>query len=82
MSICSTQKVCYDSKEIAEEALLQNHAKNNYAEGQGPINVYECDICGCYHFTSKGSTHPILKKQKGRIDRLREANYWEDRFRR
>lgn len=82
MSICSTQKVCYDSQEIAEEALLQNHAKNNYAEGQGPVNVYECDICGCYHFTSKGNTHPILREQKGRIDRLREANYWEDRFRR
>ncbi|MEP2773065.1 MAG: hypothetical protein ABJH05_13020 [Fulvivirga sp.] len=82
MSRCSTQKVCYDSRTIAEEALLQNHAKNNYAPGQGPINVYECEMCGSYHFTSKGAINHILEEEKDRIKRLREANFWEDRFRR
>jgi len=81
MSHCSSHKVCYDSKEIAEEALLQNHAKNNYAKGQGPVNVYLCDMCGCYHFTSKGEINPLLNSQKGRIDKLREASYWEDKLR-
>ncbi|MTI22646.1 hypothetical protein E1176_16560 [Fulvivirga sp. RKSG066] len=81
MSGCSTQKICYDSKVIAEEALMQNRARNNYAAGQGPINVYLCHICNCYHFTSKGEPSDLLKTDKDRIDRLREASYWEDKFR-
>ncbi|MDX1627207.1 MAG: hypothetical protein R3345_00835 [Fulvivirga sp.] len=79
---CSTGKICFDSQSIAEEALLQNHAKNNYAAGQGPVNVYLCDRCGCYHFTSKGEVNALLEKEKHRIDRLRQANYWEEKFRR
>ena len=78
---CSSGKICYDSEAIALEALLQNHAKNNYAPGQGPVNVYMCDICHTFHFTSKGEPHSILEEEKDRIKRLREAGYWEDRFR-
>jgi len=78
---CSSGKICYDSEAIAQEALIQNHARNNYAAGQGPINIYECDICGSYHFTSKGSPHPILEEEKDRIKKLREGYNWEDRFR-
>jgi len=78
---CSSGKICYDSETIAEEALIQNHARNNYSSGQGPINIYECHICGSYHFTSKGVVNPILEEEKGRIKKLREAYNWEDRFR-
>lgn len=78
---CSSGKICYDSEAIALEALVQNQARNSYASGQGPINIYHCEICSSYHFTSKGSPHPILEEEKGRIKRLREANFWEDRFR-
>ncbi len=80
---CPTHKVCYDTRELAEEALLQNHARF-YHTGTGPVNVYACDYCGSYHFTSKGEVHELLRddKNKKRIELGREANYWEEKYRR
>ena len=81
---CPTHKRCYLSREMAEQALLENRSRNYYAENDGPINVYECDICGYFHFTSKGEKSDILKSNEAieKIDKSREASYWEDRFRR
>lgn len=82
MSNCSTNKRCYDSKEIAEEALLQNRAYYNHNGLSGPINVYQCDICGSYHFTSKGEPSAILQSgvNQQRIHLQKEANHWESKF--
>ncbi|MGK7391157.1 MAG: hypothetical protein ACNS60_12450 [Candidatus Cyclobacteriaceae bacterium M2_1C_046] len=75
---CPTKKICFISKEVAEEELLANRAKYNYSSGTGPINVYKCDVCEYYHFTSKGEMNSRLlsKDSKKKIDRESEANYW------
>ena len=53
---CRSGKTAFETKELGEEALIQNHIRNNHREGAGPKNVYECDDCGEWHFTSR---HPI-----------------------
>ncbi len=78
-----TRKTSYDSKVLAEEALFSHQARQFHAPGHGPINVYECEHCGAWHFTSKGAPHPDLEKAqaKGTLDREREANFWERKLR-
>lgn len=75
---CSTKKICFISREVAEEELMANRAKYNYSPGSGPVNIYKCNICEYYHFTSKGEMNPKLlsKDSKKKIDRESEANYW------
>ena len=71
---CTTGKVCFLNKEDAEEELLINRAKYR----NGPVNIYECQICGNYHFTSKGEMHSglLTGKNKDKINRESEAQYW------
>lgn len=78
-----TGKVSFDSEIIAEEALLSHHARQFHQPGQGPINVYECDHCGCWHFTSKGEVHHQLNSEKtlDRLNRERLGNHWERKLR-
>lgn len=78
-----TRKVCYDSAVLAEEALLSHHARQYHASGSGPINIYLCDHCHTWHFTSKGEPHPKLAEaiKQGALDREREANHWERKLR-
>jgi len=68
---------------LALEALIQNQIQNFHREGAGPINIYQCDHCGSWHFTSKGGIHPELQtpalKEKIRKERL--GQYWERRLR-
>jgi hypothetical protein len=80
---CSSKKICFLTKEMAEEALVENHAKYSHKVGQGPINIYQCHLCNCYHFTSKGEVHPILKdsKTQNRINKLKQGWDWEDKLR-
>ena len=82
MNSCVTHKQCYDSREIAEEALIQNRARYHHGPQSGPINVYQCEFCGSYHFTSKGEPSEILKSgtSQKRINLQKEANFWEDKF--
>jgi hypothetical protein len=78
-----TRKVAYDSEAIALEALFQHHIRQHHPDGRGPINIYECDHCGQWHFTSKGDRHPELDTPEGkaRIKKEREGTYWERRLR-
>ncbi|MEO9966085.1 MAG: hypothetical protein ABJF11_09870 [Reichenbachiella sp.] len=76
-----TNKICYASKEIAEEALVENRSRHYHSENSGPINVYECRECGNYHFTSQGEISELIKKNKSKIDANREANFWERKLR-
>ncbi len=80
MSGCSSGKNCHDSLELALEALIENHIRFNHPAGAGPVNVYECDRCGCYHFTSQGETHPILTEKSGFIKKQQLARNWENKL--
>ena len=72
-----------DSKELAEEALIANRSKFHHNEENGPINVYECEDCGNWHFTSKGPKSELLSSPEIRksISLNREASYWERKLR-
>jgi len=79
---CSTGKRMFDSMILAEEALIQNHVRNDYRKGEGPTNVYECNLCGAWHFTSKGEPHELLSDPEviARIESERRAFVWEQRL--
>lgn len=76
---CSTGKRCFEDGIVALDALIQNHIINDYASKEGPINIYQCDLCGSWHFTSKGPRHEALAdpETQERIRKERRANYWE-----
>lgn len=80
---CSSKKVIYHSEQEAVEALLQNRGRFSYPQGSGPINVYKCELCGNFHFTSKGEIHDSLMSNDGqsRINREQEANFWINKLR-
>lgn len=79
---CQTGKVPYDNKEIALEALVQNWTRYNHTEGSGPTNVYQCEDCGSFHFTSRGPINEALtsKENLERIKLGNQAGFWEDKF--
>ncbi len=79
-----TRKVCFDSEVIAEEALLSHHARQFHRNHSGPINIYQCEHCGSWHFTSKGEIHPKLRapEQLAQLRKEREAFDWERKLRR
>jgi hypothetical protein len=79
---CQTGKVSYDNKEIALEALVQNRTRHNYGEGSGPINIYQCEDCGSFHFTSRGPMNEALTSDENlaRIRLGHQAGFWEDKF--
>ncbi len=76
---CPTGKRCFDSEVIAREALVQVRARHGYSESEGPQNVYRCDICHAFHFTSS-SANSLSPEEKAREKREREARFWEDKF--
>ncbi|MEM6831684.1 MAG: hypothetical protein AAGA66_09710 [Bacteroidota bacterium] len=79
---CVTGKIGYRTEELAKEALIQNHIRRSHRDGSGPINVYQCNECGEWHFTSKGDTADFLtdKEVMERIKREQRALDWEGRF--
>lgn len=80
---CSSGKKCFELESLALEALVQNHIINEYPRDEGPINIYECEKCGYWHFTSKGLKHTHLEDPEiqDRIKKERQANYWERKLR-
>ena len=77
---CVTGKKTFSSLKEAEEGLVENHIHFNHLPGNGPINFYQCDDCGQFHFTSKGEPNPILEEQKKYIQRERMARNWEHKL--
>ncbi|MEQ8927733.1 MAG: hypothetical protein RLO81_18090 [Fulvivirga sp.] len=75
---CSTGKNYYHNKESAEEALIEHLGRNTYSEGAGPVNVYLCQFCDGYHFTSKGNKSQLLDdpEVQKRIQKLRIQSEW------
>ena len=77
---CVTRKVCFETSEIAEEALINNRVRFK----SGPNSIYQCEDCGYFHLTSSGPEHDVLEdaKTKERIKRAQDADFWEDKIRR
>ena len=80
---CPSGKTSFESEDLAEEALVQNHIRNNHRKGAGPRDVYECVDCGRWHFTSRQSETSILTDEEvlQRIEKERRTLEWEHKFR-
>ncbi|MCP4457263.1 MAG: hypothetical protein GY816_04435 [Cytophagales bacterium] len=76
---CSSGKTSFESKELAEEALIQNHIRSNHRKGSGPQNVYECQDCGEWHFTSRPPASELFSDKDilNRMDLERRSYDWE-----
>jgi hypothetical protein len=83
MERCSTGKVIYVTQALAEDGLIDAWVRNNYKLGTGPVNIYPCDDCGNFHFTSKGAMNDRLKKEweSGQIAKNQRAFDIERKFR-
>ena len=81
---CVTHKKCYLTKEIAEDALIGARTAYDYARGNGPVAVYQCEDCGYFHLTSRGPVSEKLSTSfnSGEINRQKEANRWLDKLKR
>ncbi|HEY0740990.1 MAG TPA: hypothetical protein VGD40_05980, partial [Chryseosolibacter sp.] len=79
---CPTGKIVYASTSIAEDVLIELWSKNDYHAASAPVAIYQCDDCGFYHLTSRGPMNEKLSAAiaSGQIKRQREANRWEDKF--
>ena len=80
---CISGKRAFANEELAESALMEAHQRNYYKPHEGPVNFYQCEECGQFHFTSKGAVHPHLEKLKksGQLNSSREADFWDNRLR-
>jgi len=81
---CRSGKKLFITAALAEDALLEAWANYHYTPSNGPRNIYQCDECGHFHFTSKGEMNTRLAEalKDGSIDRQREANRWMNKFKR
>ena len=80
---CSTHKYEYMSRDLAETALIDQHVYKNFLPHEGPQNIYECDLCGAWHFTSKSPERNAALQElidSGELKRRQELSKWERRF--
>jgi hypothetical protein len=79
MKTCPSRKKIFFTAEIAEDALIDARARYDYAGGEGPINVYQCEDCGYFHLTSKGTINPRLAQSQrdGKLDLKKAGDQWE-----
>lgn len=80
---CSSGKKQFQTREIAEDVLIELWARNNYSQqGAAPVDVYECEECRYFHLTSRQPMNAklaqYLSSNKARLDR--EAARWADRL--
>lgn len=75
---CITGKKQYDTKALAEEALVAHRSRFIFRDNSGPIAVYQCDDCGEWHFTSQGPVSEVLmsSETKKLIKTQQDADYW------
>jgi hypothetical protein len=77
---CSTGKNQYATQFLAETSLIDIHIHRNFQPDQGPQNIYQCEICGDWHLTSKSpKRHDRLQEMidSGEMRRLQQARQWE-----
>ena len=82
MSNCASKKIEYLSKELAEDALIDQHVRKNFNAGDGPLNVYLCDHCHHWHLTSSGNLNGRLKQEleSGKLKLKQRAFRLEEGF--
>lgn len=82
MEKCITGKKVYYTLEVAEDALIEAWINFEFGSGKGPVTVYKCDDCGCYHLTSQGKMNAKLERylSEGKIKREKEARHWNTRL--
>ena len=80
---CPTGKYEYISRELAEDALIDQHIYKGFLPHEGPQDVYECNICGYWHLTSQGGRNARLQEEidSGELKRKQTASRWESGFR-
>lgn len=77
---CRSGKNSYSTKSLAETALIDIHIYRNFPPDQGPQNVYKCDYCGEWHFTSKSQKRNRRLQEmidSGELKRMQRARQWE-----
>jgi hypothetical protein len=84
MTKCVTQKKCYLTQHIAEDALIEAWINFDFSRGNGPVAVYRCDDCGEFHLTSTGTMNERLRNaiESGFIKKQKQATQWSNKFKR
>jgi hypothetical protein len=79
---CISGKIKYRTQTLAEDALIEAWIQNDYHPGRGPVNVYQCDDCGEFHFTSKGPMNNKLANEMATksFQLRKQASRWERKF--
>ena len=68
------------SRDLAETALIDQHIYKGFLPHEGPQDVYECQICGYFHLTSKATSRNDRLQEmidSGEMKRKQEAQRWE-----
>ncbi|MGM0458317.1 MAG: hypothetical protein ACQERO_03140 [Bacteroidota bacterium] len=77
---CTTGKNQYSTKFLAETSLIDIHIHRNFLPDQGPQNVYQCELCGAWHLTSKSQKRNKRLQEmidSGEMKRKQQARRWE-----
>jgi len=77
---CQTGKNSYSTKSLAETALIDIRIYRNFPPDQGPQDVYQCEFCGEWHFTSRSIKRNARLQElidSGEMKRLQQARRWE-----
>ncbi len=76
---CSTKKNEYDTIEAAEVALIDTRIR---FLGNAAVNVYQCEICGLWHLTSKGVVNVKLQEMidSGALEEEIKKFEWRERY--
>ena len=77
---CPSGKNQYSTKFLAEAYLIDIHIYRNFQPYQGPQNIYQCEICGEWHLTSKSPKRNDRLQEmidSGEMLRQQRARQWE-----
>ena len=74
--VCNSNKRCYPTEQIAEEALIQTRIR---FENNSALAIYQCNNCGEWHLTSSGEVNTTLQSllDNGTIKKERDAMHWD-----
>ena len=78
---CSTGKKQYLTAGLAEDALIAARTDHG-SETSGPVGVYQCEDCGQWHLTSKGTMNARLAEfiQSGKLKLHQQAEHWKHKL--
>jgi hypothetical protein len=79
---CPSGKRVYLHEALAIDALIEANVQLPVGQNRGPVTIYRCDLCGCYHLTSQGQIHPQLETliSEGTLAKMKRAAEWEKKL--